>query len=105
MSNACRQERSRQRAEAYSRTRRARIRLSIAAVILYVVVPLVWNGCVEFGWVHPIRTAEFSESLLMVRFVLISIIVLCVPLDCLQRTKSNKPPASQKKIPADAATA
>lgn len=65
-----RAERSRLRAEEYQRRKRTRTLLVLAALALYVVVPLLWNGAVEFGWVNPIRTPELQNSLRLAGIVL-----------------------------------
>lgn len=57
-----RAEQSRMRAAEHQRRKRMRMLLLIVGLILYVAVPLLWNGAVEFGWVQPIRTPEFQSS-------------------------------------------
>ncbi len=49
--------------------------LFVVGLVLYVVVPLLWNGAVEFGWVQPIRTPEFQSSLRLAGLVALALIV------------------------------
>lgn len=70
------EERSKLRAEEHQHRRRIRVLLLIVALTLYVVVPLLWDGAVEFGWVHPIRTPEFQRSLSVASGTLLVLIFL-----------------------------
>ena len=68
-------EQSRLRSEEHQRRKRTRMLLLLVGTALYVVVPLLWNGAVEFGWVQPIRTPEFQSSLRLVGLVALALIV------------------------------
>ena len=70
-----RAEQSRLRAIEHQRRKRTRMLLFVVGIVLYVVVPLLWNGAVEFGWVQPIRTPEFQSSLRLASLVALCFIV------------------------------
>lgn len=76
MTKAERLERSRQRAQEYHRRRRIRLTILAVAVVLYVVVPLLWYGGVEFGLVHAIQTPEFKDALSTARGAVLCIVLV-----------------------------
>lgn len=79
MSHEDRQQRSQQRAEEYSRRKKLRFILFVAGLSLYVGVPLLWYGAVEFGWVRPIQTPEFKNALSVASAVLLLAIIFLFP--------------------------
>jgi hypothetical protein len=96
-----RAERSRLRAEQYERRRRTKAILVIAALVIYVVVPLLWNGAIEFGLVHPIRTPEFKSALSLAGTALL--IVGCyMGIDLLKPRKSAKKQKPEALVPKSA---
>ncbi len=58
-----RREVSRQRAEEHTRRRKVRFWAFFIALALYVGVPVLWYGAIEFGFVRPIKTPEFASAL------------------------------------------
>ena len=58
-----RQEASRQRAEEHLRRRKMKFWVFATALGLWVGVPVLWYGAIEFGWAHPIRNPELSRAL------------------------------------------
>ena len=68
-------EQGRLRAAEHQRRKRTRMLLFIGGVVLYVLVPLLWNGAVEFGWIHPIRTPEFRSSVELAGLVGLGLII------------------------------
>jgi uncharacterized metal-binding protein len=88
-----RAEKSRLRAEEHQRRKRNKMFLFIAGIVLYAVVPLLWNGAVEFGWVKPIRNPEFLNSLQVARLVAIGLIVFNLDIitdGMREKAKQNK---------------
>ena len=71
-------ERSKQRAIQHQLYRRRRLMLIAVAGFLYVVVPVLWYGAVEFGLVRQIRTPEFSNAISSARSL--CFIILCFGL-------------------------
>ena len=63
MTTVTRKERSSLRAAEHQRGLRLRSTIMFSALAIYVLVPLLWYGAVEFGLVHPIRTSEFNNAL------------------------------------------
>ncbi len=90
MSQEDRQERSRRRAEEYAKRRRMRLILLVTGLVTYVVVPLMWYGGVEFGWVHPIRTPEFKQALHIASLVLLLVILFLLPEFYSRRSEGKK---------------
>ena len=84
-----RQERSRLRAEEHQRRRRARLMLLVASLAIYVVVPLLWYGGIEFGVIHPIRTLEFKSAVSMASLVLLLVIFYFLPEFYFNRKKDE----------------
>jgi uncharacterized BrkB/YihY/UPF0761 family membrane protein len=41
----------------------------LLALGLYVVVPVLWYGAIEFGLVHPIHTPEFKNAVHMMGII------------------------------------
>jgi hypothetical protein len=70
-----RAEQSRLRAAEHQRRKRTRMLLFIGGIVLYVLIPLLWNGAVEFGWIHPIRTPEFRSSVQLAGLVGLALII------------------------------
>ena len=86
-------EKSRQRAEEHQRRRKIRLALFVAAVVLYVVTPLLWYGAIEFGLVYPIRTPEFKSAVNLAALVLIGTVLYLMPefLPIRRRCEKEKP--------------
>jgi DMSO/TMAO reductase YedYZ heme-binding membrane subunit len=86
-------ERARQRAEEHQQKRKIRFRLMMTALFLYVVVPLIWNGAIEFGFARPIQTPEFKYYLNLVSLLAILTILFLAPdfLPKSLRPKKEKP--------------
>ena len=72
-------ERARQRAEEYRRKRKLRLTLFLSALALYVLVPLMWYGAIEFGLVRPIRTPEFKSAVSLASIVVLLVILHFLP--------------------------
>ena len=70
-----RQDRSRQRSREYVRKRRTNAIVLGVATFLYVGVPVLWNGAVEFGYVQPIKSQSFKSSLVIASFIIIYIMI------------------------------
>lgn len=58
-----RREASRQRAEEHLRRRRRKFWVFAIALGLYVGVPVLRYGAIEFGWARPIQNPEFKSAL------------------------------------------
>jgi len=69
-----RAEEGRKRAEAHQKRRRLYAWVLGVSAFLYVGVPVLWNGAVEFGLVQQIQNAEFKKSLSLLSAVLLFII-------------------------------
>src|SRR3989344_6415074 len=86
-------ERSKRRAEEYQRRRSTQKALFIAALCLYVVVPVLWYGAIEIGLVHPIRTPELRNALHMASLTtLLCILYLYLELRKPEAQKEEKEP-------------
>ncbi len=75
--------------------------IMFVALGLYVGVPVVWYGAVEFGLVHPIRTPEFKSALQMAGLVLL-LVFLSLYTDHLSKSlkkEERKPKADVQQLP------
>jgi DMSO/TMAO reductase YedYZ heme-binding membrane subunit len=66
------QARNKLRAMEHQMRRRTKWTLLALAIGIYVVVPLLWYGAVEFGLVRPIQTPEFKNALSLASIVLLT---------------------------------
>ena len=89
MTKGERAEQSRLRAAEHQRRKRTRMLLFISGVVTYVLIPLLWNGAVEFGWIHPIRTPEFRNSVQLAALVCLGLIIFNLDI-VLSRDGSKK---------------
>ncbi len=93
-----RQDRSRLRAEEHARRNRMRLILLITSLALYVLVPLLWYGAVEFGWVHPIQTPEFKQAINLASVALLLVILFFLPEFFLKRNQEQKREDRPKQV-------
>ena len=97
-------ERSKQRAIQHQLYRRRRLMLIAVAGFLYVVVPVLWYGAVEFGLVRQIRTPEFSNAISSARSL--CFIILCFGLlDFYRDWRSSQKDEGETKEQNDKKTA
>jgi hypothetical protein len=96
-------EKSRKRAEEHQRRRKTRLRLLIAAGALYIVVPLLWYGAIEFGVIEPIRTPEFKSAVNVAALIVLLVILNLIPEFYLgqrwtDRKKKQASPSSSSEV-------
>lgn len=70
-----RQEASRRRAEEHLRRRKMKFWTFAIALGLYIGVPVLWYGAIEYGWVHPIRSPELNQAVHLMGLVSILVVL------------------------------
>ena|SRR3989344_4005152 len=95
-------ERSRLRAEEHHRRK---VLMLIVVLFLYVVVPLLWYGAIEFGLAHPIRTPGLDSALSSARLLLLISILYLVSELFLKRSRPKDTKKERQQTDAPTATA
>lgn len=63
------------RSVEYRRKRKRNAIILVIAIVLYVGIPLLWYGAIEFGYAHPIQTQEFKSALSLASLVVLLVLV------------------------------